>query len=112
MSFDAFDIVIVPFPFTDRATTRRRPAVVISDADFNAATGHVIAAMITSAHQSAWSSDVPLTDLATAGLPTPCVVRLKLFTLDSTLVVRKAGTMSVPDIAAVSAELRKILPGP
>ena len=85
MIFDANDVIIVPFPFTDRATTKRRPAVVLSNAAFNTATGHVIAAMITSAKQSAWSSDVAITDLAAAGLAVPCVVRMKLFTLEKVL---------------------------
>ena len=32
MTFDAFGVVVVPFPFTDRNTTKRRPALVLSDA--------------------------------------------------------------------------------
>jgi mRNA interferase MazF len=109
--FDANDVIIVPFPFTDRATTKRRPAVVLSNAAFNTATGHVIAAMITSAKQSAWSSDVAITDLAAAGLAVPCVVRMKLFTLEAGLVVRKAGRLAVPDNAAVRATFGGIVHG-
>lgn len=53
MSFEAFDVVVVPFPFTDRSTTKRRPALVLSDRDmFNARVGQVVMAMITSAKNS------------------------------------------------------------
>lgn len=110
MTFDVFDVVIVPFPFTDHTTTKRRPAVILSRADFNAATGHIIAAMVTSAHQSAWTSDVPLIDIAAAGLPTACVVRMKLFTLDRGLVVRKSGTLAKDDAAAVKSALGGVFP--
>ena len=110
MGFDAGDVIIVPFPFTDRATTKRRPAVVISAGAFNTATGHVVAAMITSARGSAWESDIPLTDLAAAGLPSPCVIRLKLFTLDTGLVIRKAGRLAETDAKALQSGLRAAIP--
>lgn len=71
VSLARFDVVIVPFPFTDRPVVRRRPALVVSATEWNAASGHVVAAMITSARQSSWPSDVPLTELAAAGLSAP-----------------------------------------
>lgn len=109
MTFEAGDVIIVPFPFTDRATTKRRPALVLSSAAFNDATGHVIAAMITSAKQSAWASDVALTDLSAAGLSVPCVVRMKLFTLEAGLVVRNAGRLGAGDAKGVRAAVEGLL---
>ena len=32
MIFKAFDVVVVPFPFTDRDAAKRRPAMVIPNA--------------------------------------------------------------------------------
>ena len=55
------------------------------------AVGQSVLAMITSAAHSRWPLDVPLTDLAAAGLPAPSVVRMKLFTLDDRLVERRRG---------------------
>ncbi|KAB7648855.1 type II toxin-antitoxin system PemK/MazF family toxin [Polymorphobacter fuscus] len=109
MTFETFDVVIVPFPFTDKATAKRRPAVVISTAGFAAKTGHVIAVMVTSARQSAWPDDVPLTDLAAAGLPTACVARLKLFTLDAALVIRASGRLAAIDAANLAAALKSAI---
>jgi mRNA interferase MazF len=109
VTFEAGDVIIVPFPFTDRATTKRRPALVLSSAAFNADTGHVIAAMITSAKQSAWASDVAITDLSAAGLSVPCVVRMKLFTLEVGLVVRKSGRLGGVDAAQVREVLERTI---
>jgi mRNA interferase MazF len=43
VTFDRFTVVRVPFPFTDRATTKNRPALVLSDAlAFNTLAGHSV----------------------------------------------------------------------
>lgn len=109
MTHARFDVVIVPFPFTDRPVVRRRPALVVSATEWNAASGHVVCAMITSARQSAWPGDVPVTGLAAAGLTAACVVRMKLFTLDAGLVIRRAGTLGVEDATAVEGALAAVL---
>ena len=110
VTFEAFDVVVVPFPFTDRAATKRRPALVLSDRSaFNAGIGHVVLAMITSASHSDWPLDVALSDLHAAGLTSASVVRMKLFTLDERLILRKAGSLASADRKAVAAALRKLL---
>jgi mRNA interferase MazF len=110
VTFEAFDVVVVPFPFTDRAATKRRPALVLSErSEFNASIGHAVLAMITSASHSDWPLDVPLSDLYAAGLKSASVVRMKLFTLDERLILRKAGSLAAADRKAVAAALRKLL---
>ena len=61
MSFEPLDVVVVPFPFTDRRTAKRRPALVVSSASFNQAHEQSILAMITSVGGD-WPSDVVLQD--------------------------------------------------
>nr|VFJ67655.1 MAG: mRNA interferase MazF [Candidatus Kentron sp. DK]VFJ69919.1 MAG: mRNA interferase MazF [Candidatus Kentron sp. DK] len=108
--FEAFDIVVVPFPFTDRATTKRRPALVLSDRDaFNEQTDQLVLAMITSAKNSDWPLDARIENLNSAGLPSASVVRMKLFTLDTRLVIRKTGTLADSDRRAVVAALKRLL---
>ena len=103
-------MVRVPFPFTDRQAQKLRPALVLSLPDFQQACGHVLLAMITSARQSAWPLDWPIEDLRAAGLPQPCVVRLKLFTLDERLVLGSLGALAPADRTAVATQLAKLLP--
>ena len=101
MTFSAFETVAVPFPFSDRQATKRRPALVISTEDFNARHAALVLAMITSAGQSEWPSDVPIDDRDSAGLTVDCVVRMKLFTLAASLIDRRLGRLSSVDQTAV-----------
>lgn len=110
MSFDRYDVVVVPFPFTDRTTTKRRPALVLSDAAaFNHRTGQAVMAMITSARHSDWPLDVTVEDLDAAGLPSASIVRMKLFTLDEQFVLRKTGALAGADQKKVARALQVLL---
>jgi len=110
-SFEQFDVVRVPFPFTDRQAEKNRPALVISDgAAFNRPAGHSVMAMITSAGHSPWPLDVAIDDLENAGLPAPSIVRLKLFTLDHRLVRGRLGRLVAKDQAKMQKVLRRLLP--
>ena len=109
-SYEQFDVVVVPFPFTDRATSKRRPALVLSrGAAFNQRVGQSVLAMITSAKNSHWPLDVEISDLDCAGLPSQSIVRMKLFTLDHRLIVRKAGTLSEDDKNGVERSVLELL---
>jgi len=110
VTFRTYDVVVVPFPFTDRVTTKRRPALVLSDENnFNAQAGHSLLAMITSAKNSDWPLDVEISDLDTAGLTSASIVRMKLFTLDDRLIIRQAGVLSKQDRFHVGLSVAKLL---
>jgi mRNA interferase MazF len=111
VTFNAFDVVVVPFPFTDKATTKRRPALILSDAQaFNRQMGQAVMAMITSAKNPDWPLDTEIGDLDCAGLPSPSIIRMKLFTLDEKLIIRKAGQLAGPDQSKVIETLRQLFP--
>lgn len=65
--------------------------------------------MITSRKNAPWPLDVPISAEAEAGLAAPSVVRMKLFTLDNRLVIRKIGRLSKPDRVAVQSALARLL---
>jgi len=91
------DVVVVPFPFSDRDATKRRPALVCSSSAFNSTSQHLVLAMITTAGHVQWPGDVRIRDRASTGLPVPSIVRWKLFTLDRSLVLRSVGALSARD---------------
>ena len=110
MTFEQWDVVVVPFPFTDHTTRKRRPALVVSRPDvLGNVVGQSVLAMITSAGHRRWPLDVPLADLEAAGLPAPSVVRMKLFTLDDRLIERRAGVLEPSDSGRVAAALGRLV---
>lgn len=105
MTSDRWDVVVVPFPFSERAAAKRRPALVLSGKAFNGH-GHTVLAMITTQAHRPWPGDTELHDLPAAGLPLPCIVRLKTFTLDNRLILRRIGALSPADRQRVAAALK------
>jgi len=101
---DRFDIVVVPFPFSEKTASKRRPALVISNQRFNDS-GHTVLAMITTKGHQQWPGDYSITDLAETGLPPHCIIRLKLFTLDNRLILRQLGKLGDSDRKQVASSL-------
>lgn len=111
MTYELFDVVVVPYPFTDKKSTKRRPALICSNAgNFNDLVEHSVMAMITSAKNSAWPLDVLIADLKKVGLHSPSVIRMKLFTLDHRHVIKKIGSLSPKDQKAFVKALQKLMP--
>jgi mRNA interferase MazF len=105
---DRWDVVVVPFPFSERPGEKRRPALVLSNRAFNRA-GHTILAMITTGAHRPWPGDTGIEDHRAAGLPSACLVRLKVFTLDNRLVLRRLGRLAQVNATPVEQNLRRYL---
>ena len=107
--YDPFDVVVVPFPYADRLAEKRRPALVISNRKL-AVHGVIWVAMITSADNDAWSSDVAITDLKRAGLPAPSVVRpAKIACIEPGRIDRRVGRLNKAAALEVEKNLRRLL---
>jgi len=109
MTYEPFDVVVVPFPFTDSSRTKRRPALVLSQKNyFSALIEHSVLAMITSQENEPWPLDVAIKGKKQSGLSAPSVVRMKLFTLDNRFILRKTGHLPKSDQMQVKQNLKKI----
>lgn len=83
-AFRPGDVVKVPFPYTDRATRQRRPALVVSGPSLQEQHGLLWVVMITSAENRRWPSDVGIDELAQTGLPVPSLIRTaKIATIEA-----------------------------
>jgi mRNA interferase MazF len=107
--FDRFDIVSVPFPYTDRPVRQRRPALVVSAPSYEEKTGLLWVVMITAAENRPWPGDVRLSDATRGGLSIPSVIRpTKIATIEATQASR-IGTIGATERRAVRAAISDIL---
>lgn len=106
---EAFDVVVVPFPYADRLAEKRRPALVISNRKL-ATHGLIWVAMITSAGNEPWPSDIAIADLKRAGLPAASVVRpAKIACIEPARIDRRIGRLDKATAKAVAQKLRGFL---
>lgn len=101
-----WDIVVLPFPYTDRFAEKHRPALIVSGDTLHSGYGLLWVVMITSAENPSWNCDVPISDLRRAGLRAPSVVRpAKIACVEPRRVVRRVGTLGRREAAAVERQL-------
>ncbi|MCC6474605.1 MAG: type II toxin-antitoxin system PemK/MazF family toxin [Burkholderiales bacterium] len=108
-SFRPGDIIKVPFAYTDRPARQSRPALVVSTGGIEDAHGLLWVLMITSAANRGWPGDVPVSDLQTAGLPAPSLIRsAKIATIEAPDAT-KLGRISATLFRQVGRLLRNVL---
>jgi mRNA interferase MazF len=90
------DILLIPIPFTDLTSQRRRPVVVISNDEYNRRTDDVVVVAMTSNLRPAeYSFTVTSADLAIGTLRRPSRVRVdKIYTLAQSIVVKRFGQVN------------------
>ena len=102
------DIVLVSFPFTDISSSKRRPALVVSPDSFNQAMQDVVLAAITSQGADGGALTIEPGDCIDGILPKTSIVKpAKLFTMHTTLVLKKLCTLGPEKLSVVLAELRQ-----
>jgi mRNA interferase MazF len=108
-TFDRFDVVSVPFRYTDRPVRQRRPALVVSAPAYEQATGLVWVVMITAAENRSWPGDGRLAEARRAGLSIPSVVRpTKIATIEAVQASR-IGSIAPAGRRAVREAIGEIL---
>ena len=103
------DVVLVGFVFSDESGRKLRPAVVISAPGYHRARQEMIVSAITSNVESRLYGDHRIADWKGAGLLFPSIATGILRTIKQTMVGRKLGSLSKPDLDAIDRELRRCL---
>jgi len=90
------DIVLVPFPFSDLSSAKRRPGLVVSNNDYNAKREDIVICGITSNLENQEYSVIITERDITSGniLATSRIKADKLFTIKKSKVIKTLATVS------------------
>ena len=104
------DVLLVPFPFTNQTTTKKRPAVIVSSNGYNQNRPDIVIMAVTSQiHGSGYFGDVRIQNWQQAGLLKPSVIKPILATVEKGLVIRRLGSIADNDRAALTEGLQSII---
>lgn len=106
-AFDKGDIVLLPFPFTNLKTTKRRPGLVISPKVFNKSGDTTILLMTSNTATLPREGDVLVQKYKEAGLPKPTLVRMKFVTIANALILKRIGKLPTADMKRVKAQVMR-----
>ena len=110
MTFEFGDVVLIPFPFTDQSTTKKRPAVVVSTAAYHRDRPDLIVLAVTSQiRQPLRTGEALLVRWQSAGLPKPSMLKPVVATVEQRMVIKKIGRLDEEDLARVTECLQAIV---
>ena len=108
-SCEVWDVIKVPFPYTNRPVQQRRPALVVARHKAAGSPALLWVLMITSASHRRWTGDIEISDLALAGLPSASIVRsAKIATIEA-LEAERIGCLPVADRPEVAGRIVGLL---
>lgn len=100
--FEQGDIVSVAFPFTNASTTKKRPALILSNYKVNQTGDYLLVQITSKMKNDGLSMDLKDSDFLIKVLPLKSYIRIhKIFLLNESLIINK--------ITRVSDKFRKQL---
>ena len=109
MMYKRGEIVLIPVPFSDLSSVKRRPVLVISNTLYNRTNSDMIVAAITS-NQQQKGIVIESKDLLAGELPKKSLVRYdKIYTLEQCIVIKQLGIISESILKNVINELNLLI---
>jgi mRNA interferase MazF len=105
------EIVLVPFPYSDLSSAKRRPVLIVSNDHYNQNFPDVLVCVITSnLHKDRYSVALENEDLEIGVLPESSIVKAhKLFTVHQDRIVRKFSQVKPEYFEDVSAKIKHLI---
>ena len=107
---DQRDIVLIPIPFTDLSSYRRRPVIIISNNTYNRETDDiVVVAMTSNLKPTDYGFVITSDDLKLGSLRRPSRIRVdKIYTLAQSIVVKTFGRVNETTFDRICGLLREL----
>ena len=104
------DILLIPIPYSDLASTKRRPVIVVSNNTYNHRTTDIVVVGMTSNPQTVdYSFTITSSDLVKGQLNRPGKVRVdKIYTLSQSIVVKTFGRVNSPTLDRIRNMLQDL----
>lgn len=103
-------VVLVPFPFSDLSNSKKRPALVISNTEFNNKNEDVVCCLITSNPHAKDAIKIVNKDMEYGFLEFDSAVKAyRLFTVSKTIVYKTLGKLSREKSSIVAEEVKKLI---
>lgn len=106
MTYNRWDIVLLPFPFTDLKSTKKRPALIISPRKYNRGPDVLVMFVTSNLKSKSKIGDYVISEWDKAGLPKPSKTRMKFATIEKTLVIKKIAALRKVDVIQLKQELK------
>ena len=105
------DILLIPIPFTDLSSQKRRPVIVISNNSYNRKTTDIIVvAMTSNPTEAEYSFPITSADLEKGFLNHPGKVRVdKIYTLSQAIVVKTFGRVNKSTLEKIRHSLKTLV---
>ena len=94
--FEKWDIVLVPFPFTDGDSGRLRPALIVSPGEYNSGKNVII--LQVSSQKDSNNEDYEIKDWELANLPVVSYIKMKFATIKKEIISKKIGRLADKDV--------------
>lgn len=105
------EIVLVPFPYSDLSSSKRRPVLIVSNNNYNRNFSDILVTVITSnLFKDDYSVELFDQDLEMGLLPEKSVIKChKLFTIDQSLILKRFSIIKEKKLDEVILFLNKLI---
>ncbi|MCI4625151.1 MAG: type II toxin-antitoxin system PemK/MazF family toxin [Candidatus Magnetoovum sp. WYHC-5] len=104
------DIILVPFPFSNQTTMKKRPAVIISSDVYNMSASDIVIMAITSQIYKTDTIGVcVIKNWQQAGLFMQSAIKPAISTIEQIIVIKRLGKLAHEDILSMDLALMKLL---
>ena len=111
INYNFGDILLVPFPFTNQLSSKKRPAVVISSLPYNSAKPDLIIMPVTSQIKPTQElGEFRVSNWEKAGLLKPSAIKPVITTIEKHLILKQLGQLQEADQYSL-CEIIKIIIG-